>query len=320
MNNYLSISQVNPLELFDKARTLLPQYNTKFNDDFTDRESRKIWQGPGCYFQKWQFNDAIFQQFVSNVAPIKIQTFDCNGLKVGASLQFTQKQQNRFVPGMYIYEGNLALNFITKKGRYRFEITIGDPILKTLESDWVDIAPLWDNTVLIEFTNSFYYADAVFGTGWNPNIRVEGWFKDEAPASKDEIYTDQVYNQTMIFSDPFRVRQFIIGPGSGVPDWMPQKLNWILGCDSVFIDGRGFTKADSAQFKAQDLDVNYPYRGWSINLQDSLRRSSKVFPIDPTAGGKKLLVALNVETQGFADTTLGSASNVIQIASVDVNE
>lgn len=322
MNNYVSITQVNPLELYDTDRALLPQYNTKFNDDWYEREARKSWQttSVGCYFQKWQFNDAIFQQFISNVAPIKMQCYDCSGLKVGASLQFTQKQQNRYVPGMFVYEANMALDFIPKKGRYKFKITFGDPVIKTLESDYVDISEQWVNTVLVEYKNSFYYADAIFATGWSPNIRVEGWFKDEAPASKDEIYTDQVYNQTMIYSDPYRVRNFIIGPGSGLPDWMPQKLNWILGCDSVFIDGKGFTKASDAAFKAEELDPMYAYRGWSIDLQETLRRTSKVFPIDPTTGGKKLLVALNSETQGFADTTIGSSSNVIQIKTVEVDE
>jgi hypothetical protein len=196
---------------------------------------------------------------------------------------------------------------------------IGDPVVETLETDWLDIADKWEDTVLIEYTNSFYYAEAIFATGWAPNFRVEGWFKKQPPASKDELYEDQPLNQTMLFSDPFRVRKFIIGPGTGVPPWTPDKLIWIMGCTEVYYDGRRFTKVDGAKFAEEELD-NYPFAGYSIDLRETNRRSSRLYPLDPSVGGKKLLVSMNVETEGFADTDNGGSSNVIEIKSVETAE
>lgn len=315
MDNYLLIPELNPLFFVDKDRSILPQYHTKFSDQFLDEESRKKWQGYGRYFQKWQTNDIIELQFMSNVAPITINLYNCKGLRARAPLIFTQKQRNRFIPEVFIYEASLALNGLPR-GRYQAEITIGDPVVATLQTDWLDIAEDWPDSVLMEFTNSFYYGDTIFGTGYSPSFRVEGWFKKLPPSSKDEIYTDQVLNQRMIYSDPFSVQKFIIGPTIGVPDWTPEKLNWILGCDELFIDGKAFAKADGAKWEEEEVD-GHPFRGYAINLQEQNRRASRIFPIDPTTGGKKLLVALNVETEGFADTTTGASSNVIQISSVE---
>jgi hypothetical protein len=314
MDNYFSLSPLNPLNFVFKDRALLPQYNTKFSDEFLDQEARKPWQGAGRYYQKWQTNDRIFLQGVANVGPINFTLYDCRGVRVGAPLAFTQVRQNRYIPGMFIYQVSHVPN--VPKGRYRYEITVGNPVTDILEIDYIDIAPQWPNTVLLEYSNSFYYGDGIFATGWEPSFRVEGWFKQMAPASKDELYQDQALNQRMLFSDPYTVRKFIIGPPGGVPDWLIEKLNWILGCDELFIDGKAFTKADGAKFQEEEID-GHPFRGWSIDLQETNRRSSKVFPVDPSVGGKKLIVALNVEAQGFADTTTGNASNVIQITSVE---
>ncbi len=314
MDNYILLPALLPMPLYKKGRALLPQYNNKFLDEFTSSEIRKDWQTYGRYAQKWQTTDAIKFQVTSNVAPIFLKVYTCSG-KLVQSLQFTQKQQNRNVPGLYIYEASLSLAGYAS-GRYKMEVTIGEPIIETLETDYFDIAPVWKNTVLLEYSNSFYWGDANFATGWDPMFRVEGWFKMRAPASKDEIYEDQALNQRMIFSDPYRTQEFIIGPATGVPDWTPDFLIWALGCDELFIDGKAFTKADGAKFAEVEVD-GYQLRGWSIDLRETNRRSSRTIALDPSTGGKKLLVALNVETDGFADTTLGSSSTVVEILSVE---
>lgn len=318
MDNQLTIPEVNPVYFYKKGRVIAePQYNTKFREEFFEREGRPSWQqsAVGEYFQKWQNNDIIRLQFMSNVAPITLSVYNCAGIIVGTPLLFTQKQRNRYIPDLFVYEASLALTGIIR-GRYRLEVTIGDPVIETLESDWIDIATTWDNTVLIEYSSALYYGDGIFATGWAPTFRVEGWFNPKPPASKDSLYEDQVLNQRILLSDPYYVEEFIIGPGSGVPVWTPEKMIWLLGCEELYIDGKAFTKADGAKFSEETLD-NYPFRGYKIDLRPTNRRSSRIFPLDPSVGGKKILVALNVETEGFADTDLGASSNVIQITEVE---
>lgn len=317
-DNQLLIPILNPVFFYKKNRSLIPQYHTKFRQDFTSREGRKPWQysPTGCYFQKWQTNDTIRLQVFSNVAPIFLVVLDCAG-RVLNTLQFTQKQQNRYVPGFFIYEASYTPAGLGRQ-RIRLEIRLGDPILQneTLESDWMDIAEDWPNTVLVEYKSSFYYGDAIFLTGWAPSFRVEGWFKMKAPGSKDTVYEDQVLNMKMIYSDPFLVEEFIMGPASGTPDWTPEFMIWALGCDELYLDGMAFTKAEGAKMAEEEVDGN-PYRCWTIDLRYTNRRASRIFPIDPSLGGKKLFVGLNVEAEGFADTTIGSSSNVIGIRTVE---
>jgi hypothetical protein len=318
MPNEIIIPIVSPVYFFDKARALLPQYHTKLFFDFQARETVKPWQHFGEYFQKWQTNDIIELQVIANAGPIYLHLINAQGAKV-RSLQFTAMQQNTSLPTYFIYQASLSLDSIVK-GRYSLLIEVGDPTgpapLKKIESDWMDIAEDWPNTCLIEYSNSFFYGDAIFAAPWSPSIRVEGWFSQAKHQSKDEQFTDQVYNQRMIYSDPFTVLPFVIGPGRGLPEWAPFVLSWILGCDEVYIDGVQFTKADGAKLEEIKED-GIANRGFIIDLQPANRRSSRFFPIDGLPGGKKLLVSLNVETQGFADTTTGNGSNVIQIASVE---
>lgn len=315
MNNELTIPELNPVLFYDKARALLPQYHNKFAGDWLPLEALKPWQGFGRYFQKWQTSDAISLQVFSNIAPLTLKLINCKGATI-RTLQFQQKQKNRRDPSLFIYEASLSLAGIPD-GRYRLELEVGSPLVKTLESDWLDIAADWPHSALIEYKNSAYYGDVIFPvTGWAPSFRVEGWFKKAAPASKDEVYVDESYNQRMMFSDPFQVWEFIIGPATGVPEWVAEKLNWILGCDEIYIDGMEFTKADGGKFQEIEQD-GVPFRGYSINLAPTNRRPSKHFFMNGAQGGKRLLVALNVETKGFADTSLGSSSDVATIIDVE---
>ena len=319
-DNQLTMSLLNPVWFYRKNRTLIPQYHTRFRDDFPSVETRKPWQyAPlGKYFSKWQTNDTIRLQVMSNVAPIKLHVFDCKGNLAAAPLQFTQKRRNRYIPDLFVYEANYNPVGLAR-GRYRLEIQVGDPVLpdETLESDWLDIADDWPDTVMIEYLTTKYYADAIFATGWAPSFRVEGWFKMRGPGSVNVVYVDQAYNQRQQNREPFATEEFIFGPSSGVPDWTPELIGWILGCQEVYMDGKQFTIAsESSQFTEEEVEGNL-YAGWSIDLRYTNRRGSRIFPIDPSVGGKKLLIGLNVETKGFADTTQGSSSNVIQIASVE---
>lgn len=312
--NSVIIPAGNPVLFLAKNRALLPQYHTKLAKDWPALETLKPWQGFGKYFQKWQTNDIISLQVFADIGPLALVLYSCKGAKV-ATLNFTRKQKNPRTASLFIYEASLSLQGIPK-GRYRLEIQAGSPVLYTLESDWLDIAADWPHTVLLEYKNSFFYADTLFATGYSPTFRVEGWFKKKPPVSKDEVYIDQVYNARMLFSDPFTIYRFIIGPSSGVPDWTEEALNWYLGMDELYIDGYRFTKPEGAKF-SENEEEGVPFRGLEIDLQPSARRSSSSFDVDGSAGGRKILVALNVETEGFADTTLGASSNVIQITKVN---
>jgi hypothetical protein len=319
MDNYLAIPEGNPVAFYFKDRSPLPQYNIRHLDEYPDQETRPLWRGYGFYAQKWQTNDTIRLQFMSNVAPLTLKIYNCQGILAAAPLLFTQVRRNRHLPELFVYQANLALGAITP-GRYWLEVEVGDPVIDTVVSDYLDIAEVWKYTSLLEYSNSFYYAGMINAIGqpnsYAPSFRIEGWLKLQPPASKDELYADQAQNRRMIYSDPYLVHRFFIGPSTGVPDWTPVKMNWILGCDSLYIDGKAFAKAEGAKLEEEEVE-GHPFRGWSIDLQEQNRRDSRIFPVDPSVGGKKLLVVLNAETEGFADTTTGASSNVVSLTTVE---
>ncbi len=105
--------------------------------------------------------------------------------------------------------------------------------------------------------NYRYYNDIIFETGFPPSLRVLGKIKYKSPASRDTIYEDQVLNQSILNSVPFRIWELTIGGSSGIPDYLIDKVNRILGCSNLLIDGRLFTKSEGAKLEERALE-DYP--------------------------------------------------------------
>lgn len=310
MSNALHIPFLNPVQFVEEGKELLPQYNTKFFDDFVEKDTWKAWRRGREYASKWQTSDTIHLQVISNVSPLSLKLYDAASGRLVSTTAFAQIVQNQYQPELWVYEVSLSLSTLPR-GYYQLKIDVAG--LSTLVSEYLHIEEQHPNTVLIEYLNQKYYGDVLFETEFNPNIRVEGWFKMKPPVSKDTTYEDQVLNQRMLLSEPYRVWDFIIGPSSGIPDWMADKLIWILGCDEIYLDGKAFTKADGAKFE-EAAQEGYANRGYVVEMRETVRRASKVIGVDADTN-KRLFVTMNVETAGFADTSdpAGSIATILEV-------
>jgi hypothetical protein len=154
-----------------------------------------------------------------------------------------------------------------------------------------------DPTLYIEFSHYEPYNGIKFQSPFSPAIRVPGILKLKTLGSKDTIYEDQLLNQTMITSIPFRVFDFILGGHKGVPPWFVDKINRIFGCSSVSIDGRLYTKNDSASFESAEL-AGYPMAGYAIELREKLNQDSITTENDVVIEGIAA-AALIIDNNGF---------------------
>lgn len=304
---------LNPLQLVEVNRTRLPQYVSRFMDDYWLAERLSSWQQlpDGPYYQPWLPSDNIALQFQNNAGQLKGTVINCQQtLQIPFILD--QKQQNKYMPDYFIYEMSAALNVLPVGQHYFMVIEVGDTDVVLL-GEGFDLQTEQPDTLLIEYTNRSFYGNAVFETGFAPSLRLRGTLQLEDPVSKDTLYEDQVLDMVMVLSKPYRLWELTL---INIPDWMVDKLNWILGCSNLRIDGRFYTKNEGAKLTSQDALGNGTLKTYKIELREQLLRNSKI--IDTASNTNEALsIMLNSTSKGFADTSTDASSSVVQFLDVE---
>lgn len=307
---------LNPLRFVDESFENLPQYATKQFDDFLFEEQLQAWEEPVEYCQKYSTTDIIKLQFQADFDPIKVNVVDADD-NIVLTFAAAWTLRNKYDPTFFIYEVSINLNSLPT-GCYRVKLECGGggllPPDKTLISESFEVIEDISNTILFEYNNSTFFGNVLFETGITFGFRVEGIINKMQPKSKDVLYEDQVLNQTLLSGRPYRLFKLGIGGTFGVPEWIIDKLNWIMDCNNIAIDGKYFTKSEGATWNPKE-EENYPLRGYDIDIRESLRRDSAIFDLTVNSN-KQLLLIGNIDSKGFGDT-YSAASNVIQVISLE---
>lgn len=299
------IPRCNPLHYTQVDRPAIPQYLSKHMDDVPYLETIRPWQQCRTFFQVWGTADTIRQQIHSEVAPVKLKVLDIDGIVKHQDL-FLPKQQNFYKPGAFIYEHNLALNAFPP-GVYFCQLEIGSLVFI---SDPIKISNSLADTLLLEYKHHRYHLDVIFETGFYPSIRITGSLNLKSPQSKDTIFEDQVLGMTLQNSKPFRIMELLLNGPAGIPNWMIDKLNLILGCSTLSIDGRLHTKsAEGAKLEEKAFNSSYPMKGWSIDLRERYTRYSEIYEDDQAVNGQLVAIA-NVDSKGFGTEGGGNIQQI----------
>lgn len=306
----LKIPHLNPLQFVEMALDEIPQYISRHMDDVLLRERLNQWQQvPNGYFlQPWQTSDSIPLQFFSSMGGVQLQLIDCNRI-VAETINMTQIRQNEYEPGIFIYQGTFTLDNVPEGEYYVYGQVGTSPVKKYLISEPISVHERQENTLLIKYTNPLHKDDYVFATGIEPNIRIPAILRLKEIASKDTLYEDQVLDMVMVLSRSYRVWELII---IQVPDWLEDKLGYILGCRNLQIDGKYYTKNAETKLEQVEDIGNGVYKSFRIDLRASITRNSKEFDTDLDTD-EELVVVLNTTSKGFGD----SSNDIITIYDVE---
>jgi hypothetical protein len=315
MINRVYISHLNPLNFVEMGAETLPQYNFRHMDDFMLHDRLNQWQY-GEYYQPFQNNDTISLQFQNNIGQMQVNVIDCKGYVIpGFSFLLTQVAQNKLDTDYFIYEGNIALEDL-EPGKYYVTVNIGSsPVKKVLISNPIEVLETHVNSLLIQYSHKPYKENFIFETGMIPEIRFEGLLKLNPPTSKDTLFEDQILDMIMIQSKPYRVWTLYV---FAVADFMIDKLGRIFGCKDLKIDGKYFSKnGESAKWEETAINIeNGTMIAYKIELRESLTRNSKVYSTTEDIN-EELIIVLNVDSKGFADTSSNASSNNMRILDVE---
>ncbi len=307
--NQLEIPILNPLHFVPVTPNTSAAYNTKYFDDYLFEDTLYEFQQSDRFYLPIQNTDIRSFQFTSNFIPIQMQLVDANG-HVFLTVNASQIRANKYNPGYYVYEA--TINFAGyPEGAYRFLLTPGGDATAQQKTEWFFITPKFENSVLIEYFNSRFHGDVVFETGIKFAIRVPGFIDWNEPGSQDQLYVDQEFNQSQLSSKPFSGIKLYVGDGSGVPQWLIEKINYAFSCNTVSIDGKLFAKQDQTKwtpFVQEDRGL----KGYAIDLRLGINRASKIInpSIDPN---KKIAFSYQVDQSVFGDVSNTAGSIVIPI-------
>jgi hypothetical protein len=281
--NRLIVPLINPVKFITLQADTIDKFRSRHFDDFFFMETIRTWQTRRQYVQPFQNSDRIILQFRSQLDPLLVSVIDIDEMVYSSTLM-TQGLADADDPTLFIYECSIPLSGYSEG--LRFLRIDGGPMdadgnySTSLISEPIHIKPEHKDTVHLKYTHYEFYNDLIFETGISPELRIRATLSLKSLSSKDTFFEDQVLDMTMIQSKPFRIYTLRIGGPSGIPDYLADIINRILGCQTLFIDGKPYAKSDGAKLE-DNGSPNYPMRGWSVDLREAENVQSVDFKEGP---------------------------------------
>lgn len=264
-----------------KIPTLNPFRFHKVGDGDFYRNQLPFMEADAAYCQKYQFGDLLYLQFQIQGADLSggvyapaLTLIDNTGV-TAYTFQVEATSQAAQYTGYSNYNAVQIFPTVTE-GVYYLKLVCYAPkdpngfdyATMTFYSEPIHLKASHENTVLIEYRLTYNDFDCIFTDEVAKfNLRIEGGIRSEGfqPGGKFTMFQDLDYQPVMLQSIPYNTYKWSFGPGSGLPNWLGDRLNRIFACDEVTIDGVGWSRAESAKMEAQ-REANYPHAGWQIEL------------------------------------------------------
>lgn len=307
-------SFLNPLNIVKVSPEQIPQYNSRWVDDyFWMNRLNQYQQFAPKYAQPWQNNDVISLQLQGNSGQINIEVKNCKGKTVQGFIM-TPKQQDSFEPSKFIYEANIAQTPFIPEGVYYYVFKVGvAPIVDVLIADPVYIAQKHPRTLLIQYKNRKFKQKFIFETGIEPSIRVRGYLQQIDPESEDTEFEDQTADITITKSVPYRLFKLTI---EQIPDYMVTILNCIFGCSNVRIDGVAMTKNKEAKIESSFPSHANALKNYTMEMREAVNLDGKTFE-SSVISNDEITLLTNTDSKGFADTSEEASSSIVTF--IDIN-
>jgi hypothetical protein len=311
--NITDISIINPLKFRKKGYVNPLPYNTKHFDDWNFKDTIPSFVTEAEYFQPFQKNDIIYLHVLSNYSPHQIEMWSCDGQLVD-TFNAGYHVSSIEISGLMVFRVAVALDDYDE-GVYHFQVKSGNPVIDTLETEWIQIKELHEDSILFQYTHDENDFGVAFEVGEEFRFRVHGGVTDFDPQFTRRVFADQIESLDQLSSKTFYTEKLFIGGPLGVPPWVIQKVNEIFRCSSILIDGKEYTAIDGAKWEAV-REKDFPMAGWIIEVRRTENSGSKRFEADGDQDNETTVV-YNMENYGFGTITNPASSNIVQIESLD---
>jgi hypothetical protein len=205
--------------------------------------------------------------------------------------------------------GDLGITVETSDNLYNlsaFVVATGseESILNIAISERVETKANWENSILIESSNSINSVGAFYSTGFKSIIRVEGLIKKLQPEISTIIASEENGNKELLYSKLIKKRVIRFGTGYGLPDYLYLKIANALTLDNLFIDGEKYTLAEDEKIEpSEDVD-GHPLYYYNVNLNLSENVSGAVFAGAEDANNESVVIVVDATAFGLPTGSL----------------
>lgn len=287
LNSLKSINQNDGLNSNNSAivlNSLDPSFNYRGIDDDFYFKNLKYFEYKAPFAQQFQQSDTIFIQWLSEYEALAYYQY----------ARFLDDRGNVFTPktvtvvkesGTYSSEidGEL-LTFLTlytitiklfdmPEGKYFLQCRFYNGInYYNVIHEPVHVKQIHDNTVRIDFYNSYNDQIVIYPTSaYIPQIRVDGFVKILPPEAEFETYIDQPLDKEMVSGIASRTYELIL---NNIPDYLADKINRIMLCDVVYIDGFKYTREQGANLEQISGDDKSALSNYKLKLGERINTST----------------------------------------------
>lgn len=291
-NKYTAFPTLTPVQFYKEGQDLPDGYNKKFIDDGYSLADSLTYEDKIDYAQPWRFADLVTIQLEShlgvvNLNEVLLDALDLQGNVLVADIipnwdgQLSGESywhyQFKFMYNGYVELTQSGTQYIRFRIRLIENDGIADPTTESWLSEIQQFKEEQPGTLLVEYSHGENDMDAVFEqTQPNFRIRVEGDIHGKEPGSTTTAYTDMGERLVQLSAVTYNVEKFSV---KAVPDYIIDKLNHILACDSVRIDRKMYVKDDGAKFELQ-ATPNHPLKGASIQVRQADNRHKTIAESD----------------------------------------
>lgn len=260
----IEISKFNPIKFYKFSKESSAKYLFRYFDDYMVKDNKLSFQSGYPWMQPWQQTDIIKIQIQSDTPDLKLGIMTCDRQIVTFSV-FSIKTTNWKNTGLEVYEASLNLSTIAN-GYYYIGIFFENSIMGI--SDPISILQEQPNTIFFEYKHRINKLDLAFDTDIEFGVRLPAVLQDFQPSSDNTVYIDQYHNSVLLHSVPYRIYTLIVGDAYGVPDYIADLLNRILGVSSVKFDNVLFCKTEQSNMQRNGVR-DYQMAGWAIEVIES---------------------------------------------------
>lgn len=314
MANQIYIPLINPVKFVPVGA----QTYSNIDNDWFKNQIRN-YEKPDNYAQKWIVGTPIKLQMHSNFGPVQINLIHCDGSAISASTPvavITGFYDNGFTTWEFSIAPPAELGWWYMVLNVGFEETFQQFISEPQQTLGVNIiAGDTKNILTFEATNNINDQDVYFAGGLKLTSHVEGIIHKLVPKAKRALWEDQPLDLHTISAIPFREFEMVISDAYGVPDYMPDKLNRLMCCTTVKINGVEYTQVDGAEWEPTDAEY-YARRGWKTTLRQADNRPSIVGENNGQIA-ELFAVVYNIDTKAFGTFNGNVSNNIMQITEVE---
>lgn len=279
MGNLLFISDLNPVHFIKYDYEPSASYHHLDMYDEWVRKRNERYDTQPNYIQPWQLGDEIKLQFITAyLGAFQLDVKDCEGNTVLTEL--TAAVADPAVPAPYMLQQVTLTGFPV--GKYYIVMSYFGTVVAISEMQQM-------NEVELAYAYDYYSTHNVlygYFTNWRPRIRCDSMFMQWQPDSDFENYEDDPGDIELIHANSKRNRQLILGTndgigGSGIPDFMMNKMNSILLLNQCNIEGEHYTRTTDSKMEPVQRPGN-PFDFYTVQIQKAINEKGLSFTGIPT--------------------------------------